>query len=224
MEVNLGTIWPYILIFIAVLIFFSYKYEKKRTEALMLVAKKLGFTFSKSGRESTKLKHENFELFSKGRNRKLKNEIWGDENGNNISIFGYSYTTNTDNNIEDNSTNSTTHRQTVLSIESSELQSPNFVLKPEHTLHKIGKIFGYQDIDFELFPTFSKEYLLRGKDETEIRKFFSPQIIKYFELNKNIYMEIQENTLIFYQPSKRCKPDEIESFYKSGQAVLSNLL
>lgn len=217
MEFSLGTLWPYILIFIIGSLIFSYIYEKKRTEALDLIAKNLGFSFSKSGRETTKLSHKHFELFSKGHNRKLKNEIWGKNRNNKVSIFGYSYS-------QRNGEHSSTYNQTVLSIEASTSNFPKFELEPENTFHKIGQVFGYQDIDFESFPIFSKKYLLRGNNEIEIRELFTPEVIKYFEINQNIHIEAKGNTLIFYKPSKRCKPDEIQRFYQEGQTALSNFI
>jgi len=47
-------------------------------------------------------------------------------------------------------------------MDCNKLKLPFFELKPENTFHKIGQVFGYQDIDFEAFPNFSKGYLLRG--------------------------------------------------------------
>jgi hypothetical protein len=217
MEFNIGTLWPYILIFIIGSFIFSYVYEKKRTEALELIAKSIGFSFSKSGRETTKSIHQNFELFSKGHSRKLKNEIWGKDNNNHVSIFGYSYS-------QRHGDNTTTYNQTVLSIKDIKLNLPSFELEPENTFHKIGQVFGYQDIDFDSFPVFSKKYLLRGNDEARIRELFTPTVIEYFERNQNIHIEAQGNTLIFYKPSKRCKPDEIKGFYHDGSIALSNLV
>ena len=217
MEFGIETLWPYFLILVVGLLIFSYVYEKKRTEALELIAKKLGFSFSKSGRKKTKLTHEKFALFSKGSSRKLKNEIWGNNKDNKVSIFGYSYSQRSGN-------NSSTYKQTVLSIEDSRLDLPKFELGPENTFHKIGQVFGYQDIDFESFPVFSKKYLLRGSDEVRIRKLFTPEVIEYFEKNQNLYVEAQGRTLILYKPSERCKPDEITGFYQKGKAALSNFI
>ena len=217
MEFSIGSLWPYILIFVIGSLIFSYLYEKKRTEALELIAKSLGLSFSKDGRNATKSMHHNFELFSKGHSQKLKNEIWGNIDNNRISIFGYSYS-------QRNGENSTTYNQTVLSIEYSKLDFPNFELEPENTFHKIGQVFGYQDIDFESFPIFSKKYLLRGNDEVKIRALFTPEVIKFFEKNQNIHIEAQGSTLIFYKPSIRCKPDEIQEFYQKGQMALSNFI
>jgi len=217
MDFNINSFWPYFLAITACSLIWSYFHEKKRTEALKLTAKTMGFSFSTSGREITQSTCENFELFSKGHSKKLKNEMWGVDTGNNISIFGYSYS-------QGYGKDSRTYNQTVLSIECDKLQSPNFELTPENAFHKIGQVFGYQDIDFESFPIFSKKYLLRGNDEVNIRKLFTPAVIKFFELNQNLYIEVQGNTLIFYRPSKRYKPDEIQSLYHDGRAVLSTFL
>ena len=203
---------PYFLAFAACALLIGYFYEKKRTEALKLIAKNLGFSFSKSSRDQTEQKHQNFQLFSKGHGGKVKNEMWGNRNGIDISIFGYQYT-------ESHGNNSSTYKQTVVTMNSKKLKFPTFELKPENTFHKIGQVFGYQDIDFEEFPDFSKEYLLRGDNESDIRKLFTPRIINFFESNKNLCIEAQNNTLIFYKPSKRCKPKDIEMFLAEGQRI-----
>ena len=151
MEFSTDNLWLYIIILIAGSLIYSYIYEKKRTEALKLIARSLGFSFSKEGREITLSNHSNFELFSKGHSKKFRNEMWGKDKNNAVSIFGYSYT-------QGHGKNSSTYKQTVLSIECGELKSPKFILKPENTFHKIGQVFGYQDIDFDSFPTFSKDF------------------------------------------------------------------
>jgi len=217
MEFNIVTLWPYTLILIICILIYSYFLEKKRSEALELIAQKLGFSFTKSGRETTKSMHESFDLFSKGSHRKLRNEIWGNNNNNRVSIFGYSYAMS-------HGSSAKAYSQTVLSIEYSELNIPEFELEPEYITHKIAQVFGYQDIDFESFPVFSQKYLLRGKDEVKIRQLFTPEVISFFETNQDIHIEAQGNTLIFYKPSQRCEPDEIKEFYRKGQIALSNFI
>jgi hypothetical protein len=206
----------YILYVLALAAFGSlivFIYEKKRTDALKLIATNLGFSFSKKSRDQIEQKHQNFQLFLKGSRGKVKNEMWGNRNGIDISIFGYQYT----NGIGQSSRN---YQQTVLIMNCKKLKFPTFELKPENTFHKIGRVFGGQDIDFDAFPEFSKEYLLRGDNESDIRQLFTPIIINFFESNKNICIEAQNNTLIFYKPSKRLRPKEIEGFLAEGQRIL----
>jgi len=202
----------YFFAFAACALLIGYIYEKKRTEALKLIAKNLVFSFSKRGRHRTEQKHQNFQLFSKGHGGKVINEMWGSRNGIDISIFGYQYT-------EGYGKNSSTYNQTVVTMDRKKLTYPTFELKPENTFHKIGQVFGYQDIDFDTFPEFSKSYLLRGDNESEIRQLFTPRIISFFESNKNICIEAHNNTLIFYKPSKRCKPKDIEALLNEGQRI-----
>jgi len=203
---------PYFIGLAVCIMLITYIYEKKRTEALKLTAKNLRFTFSKAGRGLTEHKHRNFELFSKGHGKKVKNEMWGSRRGMDVSIFGYYYTVGY-------GKNANKYSQTVVSMDCNKIKFPAFELKPENTFHKIGQVFGYQDIDFETFPSFSKEYLLRGEDETRIRQLFTARVIRFFESNKNLCIEAHNNTLIFYKPSKRCKPEDIEDFVEEGQRV-----
>lgn len=203
---------PYFIGIAVCVMLIGYIYEKKRTEALMAVAKKLNFSFSNSGRDITEHKHRSFQLFSKGRRRKVKNELWGNLNGNSVSVFGYQYTVG-------HGKESSTYKQTVVSLDCNKLNFPLFELKPEHTFHKIGQIFGYQDIDFDSFPNFSKAYLLRGQDERKIRQLFTAKVINFFESNKNLCVEAENNTLIFYKPSTRCKPEDIAKFVEQGQSI-----
>jgi len=205
-------ILPYFLAFAACALLIGYIYEKKRTEALKLVAKSLGFSFSQKARYQTEPKHQNFQLFSKGHGSKVKNEMWGKRNGTHVSIFGYQYTVG-------HGKHSTTHHQTVVALDCKTLNFPTFELKPENTLHKIGQVFGYQDIDFEDSPEFSRKYLLRGDNEAKIRQLFTPRVIRFFESNQSLCIEAQNNILIFYKPSKRCKPDEISVFLAEGQRI-----
>lgn len=212
-NINDHFIW-YGLAFGAVLLIFGYIYEKKRSEALILVAHSLGFTFDKLGRDLTRKIHDDFFLFSLGDNytRDIKNEMWGVLDGLQISIFGYQYTVGF-------GRNSRTYKQTVLSIECTSTVLPEFVLRPENLMHKIGQIFGYKDIDFESSYTFSDSYLLQGDNEDEIRKIFTNDVLSYFASNLGLSVESKNNLLLFYRDSKRCNPKEIERFCSEGREL-----
>ena len=211
------SMFPFIIASVVILIITSFLYERKRTKDLKNRAKMLGLNFSKSGRDVTWSNHDSFEIFNSGHSRKIKNEMWKLDADNDVSIFGYEYT-------QGHGKNSSTHKQTILSIKSSKLCAPNFQLKPENTLHKIGQVFGYQDIDFPEYPIFSKNYLLRGKDEQEICDFFSDKVIDHFENNLNIHIEAERDRMIFYRPSKRFNHNEIEEFYIDGKKTLRRLI
>ena len=85
----------------------------------------------------------------------------------------------------------------------------------------IGGAFGYQDIDFDQYPEFSKSYLLRGKLESEVRLLFSHKVITWFENNKNLYVEGSGNRILYYRRRKRVKPEEIRDFMNEGMCQFS---
>lgn len=183
-------------------IFVSHLSDKKRIEALSNTAAQLGLSFSKLGRDSTLVGHQHLDLFSRGRRRGVKNEIWGQYKNLNLSVFGYKYTVG-------RGKNSNTCNQTVASISYPYKGLSSFQLKPENIFHKIGQVFGYKDIDFDLHPGFSKKYLLRGEDEIGVRNLFSSDVMTFFTSRHGLCVELAKDKLIVYRSSKRCSPENI---------------
>jgi hypothetical protein len=107
----------------------------------------------------------------------------------------------------------------VISFQSSNLALPEFELRPENFLHKIGKVFGFDDVNFESHPLFSKAYLLRGANEEAIRDLFTPKLIEFFEANGGISLEASKDGLIYYRAGKRIKPTDVRSFMEEGFRV-----
>jgi hypothetical protein len=190
--------------------------EKKRTAALEQVAGDLSFTFDPEGSAILQSRLDHFELFSQGRSKKLTNLMGGETQDVAISIFDYQYTTG-------GGKNSTTHKQTVVSIDSASLDLPSFQLRPEHFFHKIGKMFGYQDINFEEFPEFSKQYLLRSDQEAAVREIFSAELTSHLAALAKICSEGRGQEFIFYRAGKRPKPGEIQQLMADAFAVYSLL-
>ena len=79
---------------------------------------------------------------------------------------------------------------------------------PVFTMEKEGmfeKIFdrvmaftGYKDIDFEMYPGFSKKFLLKGNNEPEIRSFFTNDIIRFFENHHIFHLESNGEALLVF--------------------------
>ena len=104
---------------------------------------------------------------------------------------------------------------------------PVFTMEKEGVL---GKIFdrvmaftGYKDIDFEMYPDFSNKFLLMGDNESEIRSFFSDDIIRFFENNHIYHLESNGEALIIFDKIKLARTDETTAFIKYGKE-LSTLL
>jgi len=201
-----------VIALIGLLIFFAWKYEKKRTAEMEAIAAEMGLDFRPEGDAGVASMLQSLSLFNHGRSRRFKNMIVGETNNVSIAIFSYQYTTGS-------GKNQTTHVQTVISFQSSHLSLPNFELRPENMFHKIGQAFGYGDIDFDTHPIFSKKFLLRGPDELSIRDLFSPEILSHFEENQGVCVEAGQQQLIFYRTRTRVKPQKIRDFMAEGFGV-----
>jgi hypothetical protein len=183
--------------------------ERNRTENFKAIASKLGMEFHAEGMDSVHKAHHHLRLFQRGREQKLRNLLRTHQDNTIVAVFDYQFTSG-------RGEKSRTHRQTVFSFSSSNLELPAFALRPENVFHKIGNIFGFTDINFESHPTFSSQYLLKGADEQAIRGFFTPDRIQYLESQKGICMEAEKNCLIYYRASRRVKADDLHTFITEG--------
>lgn len=170
-----------------------------RTEAIKTLAMNLGFEFCGYGNQAIPSSVWSFDLFNKGRSRRVSNLIRGQMMDAEVSLFDYSYRTGS-------GKNSHTHRQTVVLVKSRELQLPFFLLTPENIFHKIGSVFGYKDIDFSDYPRFSQRYLLRGTDEDRIRALFNYDTIPIYESLTGTTTEGEGQHLIYYAAGHQQSP------------------
>ena len=184
-------------------VWFSMHATKKRRESMMRAAESMGLTFYPDGDPSLLSRLSTFKLFNQGRARKMKNLIQGDSGEVNIAIFDYQYTTGS-------GKNSSTHSQSVVALQSSQLVCPDFTMRPENMFDKIGSALGFQDIDFESHPLFSKSFVLQSSDETAIRQYLTPSLLEFFQTKLGISVEAQSGTMFFYRSGRRIKPEQIK--------------
>jgi hypothetical protein len=201
---------------IAVLILGGIAYSmyavKKRREDMLEAAESMGLTFFPDGDAVLLNRLSKFKLFNQGRGRKMRNLIQGDSGEVKIAIFDYQYTTGS-------GKNSHTHHQSVVALQSSDLVCPDFSMRPEGMFDKIGSALGFQDIDFETHPTFSKSFVLQSSNEKAIRAYFTPALLEFFESKPGISVEAQSGTLFFYRTRRRVKPHEIRDHLAQAYEV-----
>ncbi|MFH1851691.1 MAG: hypothetical protein ABIA75_05035 [Candidatus Neomarinimicrobiota bacterium] len=198
---------------VAVIIYLIWRYEKQRTAALTALAESLKLTFGHKADERLYSLTNHFHLFTQGHSRKIANVLQGSIQGVDLYLMDYRYTIG-------GGKESHTFRQTVLLFRTSRLDLPEFALRPENLIHRIVGAFGYQDIDFDSHPEFSRQYLLRGVDEEAIRELFGTDKLDYFEKHPKLCTEGKADTLLFYRLSKRVTPDEMPNFLKEGLTIL----
>ncbi len=185
--------------------------EKKHQTAMAKFAKRHGLHFSAGSRGDTCQLVFKGELGNRGRSQQIAHVMEGDFRGHKICLFDFKYVTGS-------GKRRSTHRQTVL-ITPAPAGLPSFQLRPENVFHKIGKAFGYQDIDFSSHPTFSKRYLLRGNDEKAIRQAFTSPVMSRLEQVKCLCMESTHNQLIIWHDDRRQKITNLENFIMLSLAV-----
>jgi hypothetical protein len=191
----------------------SIRNEKKRREALGTFAASNGFTYLEKADSPADVGLAEIDLFNRGHSKRLTNVIAGEVEGSGVRVLDYRYTTGS-------GKNSSTSNQTVVAIEAGGAALPDFTLAREHFFHKIGQAFGYQDIDFDAFPEFSKKYLLRGEDETAIRSLFTRRLIDAYTGGLDCNLEVRSGWLFVYQLGKRVKPELIQARIESAFAFL----
>ena len=93
-------------------------------------------------------------------------------------------------------------------------QLPKFVMEKEGIFDKIFDrvmaFSGYRDIDFQFYPTFSKNILLMGENEDMIRSFFSADIIEFFESEPVQHIECNGEALLIFIKMKLARTNDIE--------------
>ena len=93
----------------------------------------------------------------------------------------------------------TVHHENYCIIHDVNIDLPNFFIRDEYEFFdNIGKFFGGQDINFANAPTFSKKFVLQGRNEGAVRDFFDNNVRRAFlenhmngysyEANSNYFM------------------------------------
>ena len=191
----------------------AYLADKKRREALRALAGELGFTFLRTDAELPD-RLAGLQLFKRGRSRRATNVLEGTAQGIEVALFDYQYTTGS-------GKNSHTYRQTVIAFWSQMLNLPDFELHPQNIFHSIAKVFGYQDIDFDANPGFSRHYLLRGSFEAAVRAAFDDQVRSWYESHPGVSTEGAGDCVVFYGSGRRLRPQKWRGFMQQGFEVFA---
>ena len=198
---------------IAAIILGTRYYERKRTEAMAAAAAEIGLEFSALQDDALLETLQVFPLFTQGHSRKMRNLMVAETDLATLTIFDYRYVTG-------GGQHSTTHQQSVILMQSDSLELPRFRLKPEGFFDKIGAAIGFQDIDFDENPEFSKAFALKGDDEEAIRTFFDSKMLTEFVKHQGLAVESDRGLFIYYQTGRK-KPEEIQQFMTDGYAIYS---
>lgn len=116
---------------------------------------------------------------------------------------------------------------TTLMILNLNKKIPVFTMEKEGVLEKmfdrVMAFTGYKDIDFKMYPDFSKKFLLMGNNETEIREFFTDEIIRFFETHQIYHLESNGEALIIFNKIKLARTDETVAFIEYSKELATLL-
>lgn len=190
--------------------------EKKRTRAMQAAAEALGWAFTESVALSGIPGSDRFHLFEPGHSRSARNFFAGDRGGVRVTVFDYNYVTGYG--------RSRQHwNQTVVHLRVPGVELPAFSLRPENIFHKIGGVFGYQDIDIADRPLFSKKFLLRGNDEPAIRAVFRGPVLDFYEADTRACTDAEGGGILFWYYRRRSKPAEVGALIDQALELASRL-
>ncbi len=197
-----------VIMFIVVIIAYSYYAAKKRAEAMQAIAPRMGFTYREKA-SNIKAEYSHLNLFSRGHSHRVINCLQGEKNGIEVSMADYHYTVG-------HGKNSSHYAQTICIIKDPAFNLPNFYVRHENKFFDyLGKLFGGQDINFPEDEKFSSAFVLQGKAEDETRHLFNQRVrdafIKF--AGSNAQIEAQGDSLIVHKGSI-LKPEELSLLLK----------
>ena len=188
--------------------------EQKRREALRQVADRLGLDFEPEADAVLTPDLASFHLFKQGHGRRVRNLLRGRKGRDEVWLFDYRYVTGS-------GKHRSTHNQSVAAFPLGSGSLPEFELRPENVLHKIGAAFGYQDIDFRDDRGFSARYLVRGRNEDAVRGLFDRRTIEAVQTARNLCVEGGGSWLVVYRAGRRVEPAKIADFLEEARALRS---
>ena len=194
--------------------------EKKRTGRLQVVVAEMGLEFRAIGDPALLGRLGVFPLMNVGRSQELKNLILGDTSQGQLALFDFRYVTG-------HGKHKKTHRQSVLAMEAPELQQlPVFNMRPEGFWDKVGGVFGMQDVDFDDHVEFSKQFLLKGEDEEQLRSFMDKDLLDFFAARPVLCCEARPGVFLYYRRRKRVAPEAelLQGSLEEGMMVFVALL
>ena len=109
--------------------------------------------------------------------------------------------------------------QTIILFYSPNFKAPRFEIKPEAWFNRIGEMLGAQDIDFAEAPEFSKKYVLKSDDEAAVRDFLRLDILELLAGVKNLCLEVQDGSLIFWFDRRTVPPREFNAAFEQAFSV-----
>ncbi len=205
----------FVLFFVLVVVI-SRRKERERAEALGRVAETVGLAFEPKVDIAAIRSLADLHLFARGHSKRVTNLMTGRFDDQQVAVFDYRYTTGSGKHQHSS-------MQTVVVLPSAKRSLPDLQMAPENPLYKIAEAFGYQDIDIESSPEFSRHYIVRGADEAAVRAALYPGATSYFAEHEGWTVEVRSGTVGIYRANRRPKPEDMQTFIADACAAARSL-
>ncbi len=196
--------------------YWAMQQQKQRTTALQALARHQGWAFHDHPPLAVVGHPSRWHLFTGGRGQRVRNHAAGTRDGRPVAVFDYAYTTGSGRTQH-------TWRQTVVQVRVPGRELPAFELRPENVFHKVGGMFGYQDIDVEGDAAFSGQYLLRGVDEAAIRALFDAEVRDFYGRRPRCCTEAAGEDLFFWRTGKVTRPGDVPALVDEAMELAGRL-
>lgn len=196
--------------------FFGEKFDKKRIEKFRVFSYRFGFKYSYKPDVSIFETVKSFPLFdiSKSRTEGIFHVLEGKWHSIPLLVFYYTYARYIFGGYKG-------YVNTIIYRELNRTDIPPFFMGPQSVWSELD-YFGYKTIKFDT-SVFSKKYYLKSIDEEIIKTVFTPQVIKFFEEQRDIpNIEVINNKMLIYS-AERIEPEQIDAFLDKAIQIINIL-
>ena len=194
-----------VIALIIYLAYFGHLAAKKRREAMLALAARLGLHFDPSQDRDLARQYRFLDKLCSGSNRYAFNILSGRYKDSDVTAFDFHYETHS---TDSKGRRRTHHHYFSFFILNLPRSFPELKIGPEGFFSKIGQALGYDDIDFESHE-FSRKFCVRSGDKKFAYDVCNAQMIEYLLSNTDLTIEIEDNALAISFGS-RLKPEQIE--------------
>ncbi len=101
---------------------------------------------------------------------------------------------------------------------------PSFTLDREGLLERIYHLAGYNDIDLDKFPDFSRRFFLQGEKNQDVISLFNTELVLFFESHDYYHIECNGGGVLVMQKERLASVKEIKAMVAYGKALQAILI
>ena len=189
-------------------------FEEERRKAFASLAADLGLEYSAQASERLMDRLRRFPLFERLGTEAVTNVLRGEARGIEVEVFDLGYSVGS-------GKPGTNRYLNAIAFFSDDLALPAFRLRPENCLDRLGGKMGWNDVNFDSHPDFSKRYWLEGPDEDALRSAFTARILDDFEAHGGLTVMGAGDCLLVYRGEQRRPVEQTLPLMEDGFAVYS---